>query len=439
MRIYKTYPVTNTEIFKQKLLIWANQFSRIAYLDSNNYSQSVKSNFSYNSYECLVGVDSLSEIISNDNEGFKSLKEYINKTQDWLFGFFSYDLKNEDKNLSSNNFDGIIMPELHFFQPKYIFIVFENCVQIAFLPDITNADEINNIFKEINNVYPPSSQDNAGEPGIKIAQRYSRQEYLETVNKLKYHIQRGDIFEINFCQEFYSENAVINPLHTYFKLKNVSPTPFSSYYRLDAQFLLCASPERFIKKIGNKLISQPIKGTIRRGTTEKEDISLKAQLKNDPKERAENIMIVDLVRNDLSRTAQKKTVKVEELCEIYSFKQVHQMISTVVSKLHKKNHFIDAVKNAFPMGSMTGAPKIRAMELIEKYEKTKRGLYSGSVGYISPDGNFDFNVVIRSILYNKTKKYLSFIAGSAITSKSIPEKEYDECLVKAEAMLEVLN
>ncbi len=453
MRIFKTYPITDTEIFKQKLLTWANQFSRLAYLDSNNYSKSVKSNFSYNSYECLVGVARLSEIISNDNEGFKSLKEYVNKTQDWLFGFFSYDLKNELENLSSNNFDGIIMPELHFFQPKYIFIVFENCVQIAFLPDISNNDEVENIFKEINNVsFLNSFQNNAGEPGIKIAQRYSRQEYLETVNKLKHHIQRGDIYEINLCQEFYSENAVLNPLHTYFKLKNVSPTPFSSYYRLDDKFLLCASPERFIKKIGNKLISQPIKGTIRRGTTEKEDVCLKAQLKNDPKERAENIMIVDLVRNDLSRTAQKETVKVEELCEIYSFKQVHQMVSTVVSKLNKKHHFIDAVKNAFPMGSMTGAPKIRAMELIEKYEKTKRGLYSGSVGYISPacpdsprlcrgkvgDGNFDFNVVIRSILYNKTKKYLSFIAGSAITSKSVPEKEYDECLVKAEAMMKVL-
>ena len=453
MRIYKTYPVTDTEIFKQKLLIWSNQFSRLAYLDSNNYSQSVKSNFSYNSYECLVGVAHLSEIISKAHEGFKSLKEYVDKTQDWLFGFFSYDLKNELENLSSNNFDGIIMPGLHFFQPKYLFIVFENCVQIAFLPDISNSDEVENIFKEINNVSLPSSQDNAGEFGIKINKRYSRQEYLETVNKLKYHIQRGDIFEINLCQEFYSENAIINPLHTYFKLKNVSPTPFSSYYRLDAQFLLCASPERFIKKIGNKLISQPIKGTIRRGVTEKEDISLKAQLKNDPKERAENIMIVDLVRNDLSRTSEKESVKVEELCEIYSFKQVHQMLSTIVSKLNKKHHFIDAVKNAFPMGSMTGAPKIRAMELIEKYEKTKRGLYSGSVGYISPacpdslrlcrgkvgDRNFDFNVVIRSILYNKTKKYLSFITGSAITSKSVPEKEYDECLVKAEAMLKVLN
>ena len=170
MRIYKTYPVTNTEIFKQKLLIWANQFSRLAYLDSNNYSQSVKSNFSYNSYECLVGVDSLSEIISNDNEGFKSLKEYINKTQDWLFGFFSYDLKNEDENLSSNNFDGIIMPGLHFFQPKYIFIVFENCVQIAFLPDISNNDEVENIFKDINHLSLPSSLDNACEPGMKLGQ-----------------------------------------------------------------------------------------------------------------------------------------------------------------------------------------------------------------------------------------------------------------------------
>ena len=145
-------------------------------------------------------------------------------------------------------------------------------------------------------------------------------------------------------------------------------------------------------------------------------------------------MIVDLVRNDLSKTAKQASVKVEELCGIYSFKQVHQMISTISSEIDQETHFVDVIKSMFPMGSMTGAPKIEAMKLIEKFEKTKRGLYSGAVGYINPQGDFDFNVVIRSILYNFDKKYLSFSVGSAITAKSIAESEYDECLLKTEAI-----
>jgi para-aminobenzoate synthetase component 1 len=205
------------------------------------------------------------------------------------------------------------------------------------------------------------------------------------------------------------------------------------------QFLLSASPERFIKKVGKKIISQPIKGTARRGANEEEDKQIKHHLFNDPKERAENIMIVDLVRNDLSRTADKGSVIVEELCGIYTFPQVHQMISTVVSELREDVHFIEAIRQCFPMGSMTGAPKVRAMKLIEKYESTKRGLFSGAVGYITPEGDFDFNVVIRSILYNARNHYLSFMVGGAITMQAEAEKEYEECMLKAKAIMRVLK
>ena len=244
---------------------------------------------------------------------------------------------------------------------------------------------------------------------------------------------------MNFCKEFYAENIEIGPIDLYFKLNKKSPTPFSSFVKCDNKYLLSTSPERFIHKKKNKIISQPIKGTIKRGTSELEDERLKKQLYNDPKQYSENVMIVDLVRNDLSKIAKRNSVKVDELCTIYSFPQVHQMISTVSAEIRSNLDF-DAIINAtFPMGSMTGAPKIKAMQLIEKYEKTKRGLYSGTVGYIDEDGNFDFNVVIRSILYNKENNYLSFIVGGAITSKSEPENEYDECLLKAKAMLEVLT
>lgn len=254
-----------------------------------------------------------------------------------------------------------------------------------------------------------------------------------------YHIQMGDIYEANFCQEFYAENTVIHPLETYLKLNAISSSPFAVFLKLTDLFLLSASPERFIRKQGNKIISQPIKGTARRATDLEEDQNLALALENDPKERSENIMITDLVRNDLSRTATRNSVQVEELCKLYTFKQVHQLITTVVSEVTEETSIIDVLKTTFPMGSMTGAPKESAMNIIENLEETKRSLYSGAVGYITPTGNADFNVVIRSILYHSSNNYLSFSVGSAITIKSEPEKEFEECLLKAKAMLEVLK
>jgi para-aminobenzoate synthetase component 1 len=239
--------------------------------------------------------------------------------------------------------------------------------------------------------------------------------------------------------EFFDDNAEINPAELYLKLNKNSPSPFSAFYKLNDKFIISASPERYLQRKENRLISQPIKGTIKRGKTEEEDKKLINQLKNDEKELSENKMIVDLVRNDLSRTALKSSVKVVELCEIYTFNQLHQMISTIESKLSSDTNFSEIIKNSFPMGSMTGAPKVRAMQLIEEYEKTKRGAYSGSVGYIDKNGDFDFNVVIRSILYNQSNKYLSYITGSAITRLSIAESEYKECKLKAKALFEILG
>ena len=186
-------------------------------------------------------------------------------------------------------------------------------------------------------------------------------------------------------------------------------------------------------------MSQPIKGTSPRSENPFQDKANIEYLKHSLKERSENIMITDLVRNDLSKVATRGSVKVDELCGVYSFRQVHQMISTISAEMRPDKNWIDTVKATFPMGSMTGAPKVRAMQLIEKYEATKRGLYSGSVGYVSPDGDFDFNVVIRSILFNRKKGHLSYMVGSAITALANPEQEYEECLVKAAAIREVLQ
>ncbi|MBK5269686.1 MAG: anthranilate synthase component I family protein, partial [Bacteroidia bacterium] len=274
----------------------------------------------------------------------------------------------------------------------------------------------------------------------KMQNRISKEKYISVVRQLKQHILRGDCYEINYCQEFFAEHSVIDPVAVYKKLSAVSPNPFSALYKMNDQWLICASPERFLKKRGNEILSQPIKGTSKRNVTDADDDKgNKDELLHSAKDRSENVMIVDLVRNDLAKVCEEGTVKVDELFGIYSFPQLHQMISTVSGELKENVAFSDIIRATFPMGSMTGAPKKRVMEMIEKYETTKRGIFSGAVGYISPDGDFDFNVVIRSIMYNAASGYLSYQAGSAITFNSDPEKEWEECILKAEAMKKVLQ
>ena len=240
---------------------------------------------------------------------------------------------------------------------------------------------------------------------------------------------------MNYCIPFDTSVIDLDSYQLYAQLNRQTEAPFSVYYSDGDHALMCGSPERYLQLKGRKLTAQPIKGTARRGKGG-EDAELKERLRNDPKERAENIMITDLVRNDLSRVASSNSVEVSELCGIHTFKTVHQMISTVTAQLKPECDGIDALRASFPMGSMTGAPKISAMSLIEQFETRKRGLYSGAFGYFEPNGDFDFNVVIRSLLYQKSTGKLSFEVGSAITHLSDPEKEYEECLLKAEALLQ---
>lgn len=420
--------IDNSSQFKQLLLTWAQQFREVVYFDSNNYPQL------YSSFDCILAVDAFTSLKTDFQNAFEDLKQYQQTTKDWLFGYLAYDLKNDVEVLNSNNFDGLDFSDLFFFQPKKLFLLNGNQLKIQYLNMCD--DEIEKDFEEISIQVSEVSVKNSN---IEIKQRISKNNYLEKVANLLEHIHRGDIYEANFCMEYFAENAIINPLEKFLKLNEISKSPQAVFFKNNKHFLLSASPERFIKKEGDLLISQPIKGTAKRFLDPIEDEKSKNHLASDPKERAENIMVSDLVRNDLSRTAQKGSVKVEELCGIYSFEQVHQMISTITSKLDSQYAAVDAIKTVFPMGSMTGTPKISVLKIIEELEETKRGLYSGAVGYFTPNGDFDFNVVIRSILYNQERKYASFSVGSAITSQSIPENEYEECLLKAKAMLEVLS
>jgi para-aminobenzoate synthetase component 1 len=420
--------ITNTLAFKKQLLDWSQQFREVVFMDSNDYPQE------FSSYDAILAVDAFTLIQTDYHNAFEDLQQYQQTTKDWLFGYLSYDLKNDSEDLQSDNFDGLAFPDLFFFQPKKLFFLKGNQLTIQYLNLCDDEVEID--YKEITELATIEFEKSQS---TEVKARFSKNEYIQKATTFLEHIHRGDIYEANFCMEFYAENATINPLEKFNKLNAISQTPFAVYFKNNNHFLLSATPERYLRKEGETLISQPIKGTAKRFSDPKEDELAKLNLASDPKERSENIMITDLVRNDLSRTAQKGTVEVKELCGIYSFQQVHQMISTITSKLDTKHSLIDVLKLTFPMGSMTGAPKISAMKIIEELEETKRGLYSGAIGYFSPNGDFDFNVVIRSILYNQEKKYLSFSVGSAITALSDPEKEYEECLLKAKAMHEVLR
>ncbi|USD25191.1 anthranilate synthase component I family protein [Flagellimonas marinaquae] len=407
------------------LLQWSRSNREVVWLDSNRHQDP------YSTFEACLAVGA-QEWVNTDAE----LQTFIERRRDWLFGYFSYDFKNELEDLTSNNFDGLGLPLLRFFCPKKIIIIADGQLRFNYLNDY--ACEIDSDLAKIREYGSLGLPKSDAEP-IKIKMRIHKDAYFEKANRFLEHIHRGDIYEANFCQEFYAEDVVIEPLETYIRLNSISEPPFAAYVKMHDQYLMCASPERYIKKIGQKVISQPIKGTAPRGKDANEDEKIKDELAKNKKERAENIMIADLVRNDLSKSAIKGTVKVEELCKVYTFKQVHQLISTIISKVEENKNPVEIIKETFPMGSMTGAPKISAMKIIEDLEETRRGLYSGTVGYFDPQGNFDFNVVIRSILYNAEKKYISYSVGGAITAESKPEMEYQECLLKAKAMRTVLE
>jgi len=435
LRVTLKFSPENPSILKQQLLLWSQQFYEVVWLDSNDY----KTN--YSDIDAILAVDALTLLQTDYINAFQKLEEYQKTTNDWIFGYLSYDLKNDVEHLVSQNFDGLHFPELYFFQPKKIFILKGNILEVHYLQMV--SDELQQDIQTITNteidqqVFQHEDSNKEHRPKIKL--RIHKDEYHEKVNKLLGHIHRGDIYEANFCQEFYAENAEIDPFSTYTHLNAISKPPFATYMRLADKYILSASPERYIKKEGTTIISQPIKGTAKRVDDPVKDQEMAENLRNDEKERAENIMIVDLVRNDLSKTAIKGSVKVTELCKIYTFDQVHQMISTIMSEVAETQNPIEILKTTFPMGSMTGAPKISAMNITEDLEETKRGIYSGAIGYFTPNNDFDFNVVIRSILYNSTEKYVSYSVGGAITAKSVPEKEYEECLIKAKAMREALE
>ncbi|MBP6591283.1 MAG: anthranilate synthase component I family protein [Chitinophagaceae bacterium] len=406
------------------MLNWANRFSTFCFLDNHQYQ------LAPHTEECLLAAGVKREYKAMAGGALDGLQEMINASPSWLFGHLGYDLQLETAGISSSCPDRIGFPDCFFFEPVYLIRLTDNQISIS------GPDPVA-IWQEIQDEPELPAQQ---EKRTAIKGRYTKETYISVLEQLKKHILRGDCYEINFCQEFYSEDSLLNPISVYRDLSRISPNPFSALYRQDDHWLICASPERFLRKEGRRILSQPIKGTARRNSSNADqDLAGKEALQRSEKDRSENVMVVDLVRNDLSRVCEEGSVKVDELFGVYSFPQVHQMISTVSGQVREDLTFADLIRATFPMGSMTGAPKKRVMELIREYENSRRGIFSGALGYISPAGDFDFNVVIRSIMYNAGSGYLSFQAGSGITWYSDPEKEWEECLLKASAIEAVLR
>ncbi|MDB5269799.1 MAG: hypothetical protein JWP58_2839 [Hymenobacter sp.] len=404
--------------FRARALHWGAAFPHCTYFEPNDLA------YPQGAFERLLAVAPAGA------ESAQSLADLAEQqaTDTLRFGFLTYDLKNDIETLQSDNFFGFAWPRLHFFTPETWLVWRADTLEIHGRTDGI-LDQI------LTQPVPPVST--LAVPALRP--RLPKAEYLRAIEAIREDILNGEVYELNLCQEFYTENVKLNPVEVFWQLMQASPAPFAGFVRWHDHFLLCASPERFLAHRNGQLISQPIKGTIRRGPTPAQDEQQRQALLHDEKERAENLMIVDLVRNDLARVARTGTVRVPELFGLYPFRHLWQMISTVTADLRPGTDLAEILRATFPMGSMTGAPKIRAMQLIEHYESSRRGLYSGSIGYMGADGNFDFNVVIRSLQYRQDTGYLSFQVGSAITYDSDPEREYEECLLKAKALLEVLG
>jgi para-aminobenzoate synthetase component 1 len=420
----RTFFPANPAAFRRQALHWAQSHAHCHYFTGNDIP------YPHGGFPHLLAAGATEVCPITPGDAFGSVGRFFEVHRDWLVGHFTYDLKNEIEALASVHPDRLGFPPAFFYVPQTL-LRFEPGGRIA----IHSLENPATVYGQIAATEVPGP---SPAPAVALRPRTPRETYLAHVERIREHILDGDVYELNYCMEFFAEGVELDPLAAYLALNARSPMPFSVFGKTGDRYLLCASPERFLRKTGNRLLSQPIKGTARRGPTPAEDERLKHALKHDEKERAENMMIVDLVRNDLARSARTGTVRVEEMFGVYTFAQLHQMISTVSAELRPDVPPVEALRNAFPMGSMTGAPKIKAMELIDGYESARRGLYSGTVGFFTPEGDFDFNVVIRSILYNRPDGYLSCQVGSAITYDARGESEYEECLLKAKAMRQVL-
>lgn len=414
---------TSPDYLKEQVLDWAQSFPYFAVLD-NCGSETDR----YGKYELLAGVS------TGENKGlYTRLCDLPTVPANWLMGVFPYELRHTlNPDLTSRLEPPVAFPEVAWFEPEVLLFIRRGETQLyRWHPDGPQPFSLPQVSKSASateNLQPPDFQSG-----------FTREAYLETIKSLQAHIREGDFYEINLSQAFTATYPLEQPGELFRRLTAVSPVPFAGLFRWKDRYLICASPERFLQLEGDQLRSQPIKGTAARGQSQAEDQLQMDLLRNSEKEQAENVMIVDLTRNDLYRSCLTNSVQVENLFEVQTFPQVHQLVSTVSGIRKPDLSWSEIFAHTFPPGSMTGAPKIMTMGMIDKYEKAGRGVYAGSLGYMDPNGHFDLNVVIRSLLYDAATQQLSYHVGGAITYDSDPEREYEETLIKASAIRAIFS
>lgn len=403
----------------QQLLAYASKhFETYSYLNGNDIP------YPHQAFPELMGMGytDLLNIPSPHDFSWEKLDQFIAQHQgEYILGYFNYQLKNQIEHVEYPLTDALKFPLIQLYIPQYLFIK-ENGVWKGWN---TPSNELLSSLTDD----PPSSA--LYTKASEAQEQFSHDRYIEIVKRIKTELGKGNIYEINFCNRYTGDYSQMDYGKLYQRLNAISPMPFSALHKHQEHVVVSASPERFIKKTGYTITSQPIKGTAARKSDTSEDLAQKLHLETSLKERTENIMIVDLVRNDLSKICEGGTVRVEELCKAYTFEKVHQLISTINGRLENATMPLSGILKAlFPMGSMTGAPKLKAMQLIDELEQEGRGLFSGTLGYIAPNGDFDFNVIIRSLLLNEKLGKYQYHAGSAITMASDAEQEYQECSLK---------
>ncbi len=411
-KLHFSFPVPPFDWIRP-LAYWATQnYSYVAYFNGNNHP---------------YPADNFGQVLFAGNTLLNPKETWETSTQTKV-GIIGYDFKNKLESLQSLNEPILDLPETCFFGAELSIRLEDGLIW-------SNQNLSDKFWEELAQTPIPSN------PPVRCNwfPQITQEQYIQSVKKIQDQILEGETYEMNFCQAYVGEYEEWDPIAAYFRLNEISPMPFSAFFKAKERWIVSASPERFIKKTENKIITQPIKGTIRRGKNEAEDAEYKLQLATSEKEKAENLMITDLMRNDLSKVSEMGSVQVDELFGIYPMPKVFQMISTVSAFLKPETSLEQIIKATFPMGSMTGAPKIRTMNLIDELESFQRGWFSGALGWIDKEGDFDFSVVIRSIITDLTTKKLYFGVGSAITFDADPEQEYQECQLKAQAIIELLR
>jgi anthranilate synthase component 1 len=365
-----------------------------------------------------------------------------------LVGYFSYDIIRYIENVPDNCIDDLKIPDVRMIRPKNL-VIYDNLKKkIYFIENVYGETKINNYFEkyqlirkkfetyeDYSNIKLPIKFTHHKNKN-KIKSNISKNQFKTSVRKAKKYIAKGDIFQVVLSQRF-ERKINKTPLEIYNFLRVSNPSPFMFYFNFDDFKIIGSSPEILVRLRNNQITIRPIAGTRPRGSTKIQDAKYKKELLKDKKELAEHLMLLDLGRNDVGKVSKVNTVKVTESFNVEKYSHVMHIVSNVVGEFDKKNSIFETLLSGFPAGTVSGAPKIRAMEIIDELEKNKRKLYAGGIGYFTPNKEFDTCIALRTALIKNNKFYVQ--SGAGIVADSIPEKEYQEIVNKAKALMSAVD